>query len=146
MSDSKNPLGCTGLLVIAMFLVTASFIVYRVTSEEIRESDKKLSQQEQDQERLIKHLEATGEPIGPEFTTMDDQLSQAKEAGSKITEFRMEGIPEAIKGPWVVKDVGYDVVVLEGPAGLMTIRMESIVGILVGHKEPKKIPEPLVEQ
>ena len=141
MSDSKNSLGCLGLIAVAMFLLT---FAYLFTYERQAEAEK-LAQEEHAAElaRRAKHAE---DPIGPEFTTMDDQLGLAKEAGSKITEFRMEGIPEAIKGPWVVKDVGYDVVVLEGSAGLMTIRMESIVGILVGHKEPKKIPGPQVEQ
>lgn len=55
----------------------------------------------------------------------------------------MEAISEPIKGPWVVKDVGYDVVLLEGPEGVMTVKMALIVSILV---EPKKAKELQVEK
>jgi hypothetical protein len=49
-----------------------------------------------------------------------------------------------LSGRWSVQDVGYDVVVLDGPSGALTLKIEAIVGVQV--EEVKKPPEPQVEK
>lgn len=124
MAYPQNRMGCLGLIAIAMFLLTFSYLF----TYERRAEAEKLAQEERAAElaRKAKHSEGA---IGPEFTTMDAQLSQAKEEKRKVTQVHLEGASAPLDGSWDVKEVGYDVVLLDGAGGALTLRTEQIVGV-----------------
>lgn len=134
MNPPQNRMGCYGLVAIMLFLYLLIWSFLRVSGPSVPDHvpGKKI-------DRL--HSE---EEIGPEFTTMDAQLALAKEKRQKVTSIYLEGTPTPLIGQWSVQEVGFDVVVLNDPAGVLTLKIESIVGIQV--KEVKKPSEPPVEK
>lgn len=131
MTHPQHRVGCFGLVAIVLFLLTFMWVFLRVSGPD-HEPGKKI-------DRLH-----DGEAIGPEFTTMDMQLAIAKEKGKRVTLIHLEGNPTPLVGQWSVQEVGFDVVVLDGPSGVLTLKIEAIVGVQV--EDVKKSPEPQVEK
>lgn len=61
MSNPKQPIGCLGLLVVALFLGTFAFVFYRVTSMDVWGAPDLTPQQQ----RTIKYSSAPGSPKVP---------------------------------------------------------------------------------
>jgi len=127
MSDAKRPMGCIGLVIIAMFLGTFAWIFFRITESDLLHEEHRVRS-------------AQDEAVDPEFTTMEFQLVVAKEKNQKVTQIRLESTPVPLEGLWSVKEVGYDVALFDGPSGVLTLRIKKIVGIQVS---PVKLPSPI---
>jgi glucose/arabinose dehydrogenase len=149
MSDSKKSSGSFGCIVGLLFLA-ALFWVFRLASRDaarMAEIEAQSQAQRQNQAQRQKMESKDAPPDGLGFTTMDAQLAIALAGKKTITQIRLEGTPAPLEGPWMVKGVGDDVVVFEGSAGLMTVRMKAIVSIQVKPETAPAIPpEPQVEK
>lgn len=133
----QNRLGCLGLIAVAMFLLTFSYLF----TYEGRAEAERLAQEEH-AAAVARHAKHAEGPIGPEFTTMDAQLSQAKEEKRKVTQVHLEGASAPLDGSWDVKEVGYDVVLLDGSGGALTLRTEQIVGVRIAPTSTTAEPKP----
>lgn len=122
MSDTKRPLGCLGLIAVALVVGSITLIFYRVTevigSHETARSDR-------------------DDPVAPEFITINSQLEIAKAQGRKVTHIILEGAAQPLIGQWSIDVVGDEVVVLAGESGVLTVRIDVIVGMQTGQKELK---------
>ena len=118
MHPPQFRLGCFGLVAIALFLGTFVWIFMRISDSDHAPEMK-----------TDRHHH--GEEIGSAFTTMDAQLIRAKEKGQKVTSIYLEGSPAPLMGQWSIQEAGYDVVVLDGPSGIFTFKIEVIAGLQV---------------
>lgn len=132
MSETKRSLGCLGFILVALFLGAFVLVIFRMTEADLLRDE---------------HMarSARGEGIGPEFTTMDAQLQQAYDQKRQVTLIHLEGALAPLVGQWSVKELGYDVVVLDGPSGVLTLRIEAIVGVQVEPAKEAAPPFPSTE-
>jgi len=135
-------MGCIGLLIVVLFLGTFAVIAYRITESELVHDEHRARFTPDD-------------AIGPEFTTMEDQLAKAHDEKRVVTQIRLEHTPEPLVGLWSVKEVGYEIALFDGPAGVLTLRIAAIVGIQLAPAQrpaptgasPEGVPgEPQVEK
>ena len=114
MANVKSSLGCFGLIVV-LAIIGVVFLITEMDDSRVPQGPQERSD--------------TEGAIGLSFTTMDDQLLRVHEEGGRISQIRLENVPVPLKGPWEVKEVGYDVIVFQGHPGKLTVRLESIVAI-----------------
>lgn len=123
-------MGCFGMIVVILFLATFAWIVYRVTAVD-----------------MLPDGSAKWNPHS-ESTTLESQLAEAGGKHQKITQVRLVNVPLPVDGLWEIKDVGFEVVVLEGAAGKWVVRCDQLAGFLVAGpaSAPLKTVEPQLEK
>lgn len=104
------------LIMVGLFLGTFAWIFYRITEMEMNPGRDAIPWEE----------------LGPGSSTMESRLHAIKQAGRRITEVHLAGVPTAFTGVWEISEVGYDVVLLTNASGPWTVRIDAIVSLKEG--------------